>query len=138
MGHHYLKQFSHIFNLKIYMSDVMIYCLKMQWRRKNQEKLTLYLLVSSADNLCKQFGPRSGGTKCWAWSGSNLLDTEMVFLKEFFEKFEFEKNQLTAEKHEKFPSGQLNWIDTWDLGNYHKTDSNIINSSHGSFILKFF
>ena len=27
---------------------------------------TLYLLVSSADNLCKQFGPRSGPTKCRA------------------------------------------------------------------------
>ena len=24
--------------------------------------LTLYLLVSSADNICKQFGPRSGPT----------------------------------------------------------------------------
>ena len=27
---------------------------------------TLYLLVSSADNFCKQFGPRSGLTKHWA------------------------------------------------------------------------
>ena len=26
--------------------------------------LTLYLLVSSADNFCKQFAPRSGPTKC--------------------------------------------------------------------------
>ena len=25
-----------------------------------------YKLVSSADNLCKQFGTRSGLTKCWA------------------------------------------------------------------------
>ena len=30
------------------------------------------LQVSSADNLCKQFGSRSGLTKCWAWSGSKL------------------------------------------------------------------
>ena len=28
--------------------------------------LTLYLLVSPADNLCKQIGPRSGTTKCRA------------------------------------------------------------------------
>ena len=26
-------------------------------------KLTLYLLVSTADNFCKHFGPRSGLTK---------------------------------------------------------------------------
>ena len=39
------------------------------------------LLVSSADNLCKQIGPRSGQTKCRAWSGSNLFDARMVFLK---------------------------------------------------------
>ena len=30
------------------------------------EFLTLYFLVSSADSLCKQFGPRSGPTKCRA------------------------------------------------------------------------
>ena len=27
--------------------------------------LTLCLQVLSNDNLCKQFGPRSGPTKCW-------------------------------------------------------------------------
>ena len=59
--------------------------------------LTLYLLVSSADNFCKQFLPRS-----------SLFDTKMVFLKEFFEKVDFEKNQQTTKKkkHEKFPRGQ--------------------------------
>ena len=35
-------------------------------------------LLSSADKLCKQFGPRSGLTKCWAWSGSKLFDTLIV------------------------------------------------------------
>ena len=56
--------------------------------------LTHYLLhvVSSADNLCKQFWSRSGSTKCRAWSGSRLFDTLMVFLKEFFEKVDVEKN----------------------------------------------
>ena len=32
----------------------------------------------SADNLCKQFGLRSGPTKCRAWSGSKLFETQMV------------------------------------------------------------
>ena len=30
----------------------------------------------------------------------------MVFLKEFFEKVDFEKNQQTTKKHEKLPSMQ--------------------------------
>ena len=47
--------------------------------------------MSSADNFCKQFGPRSGLTKCQAWSGSNLLDTLMVFLKINFWKGQFWK-----------------------------------------------
>ena len=33
------------------------------------------------NNLCKEFGPRSAPTKCRAWSGSNLFDTQMVLLK---------------------------------------------------------
>ena len=46
----------------------------LQWEEMDQERvissmvsiLTLYLLMSSADNFCKQFGPRSGPTKCRA------------------------------------------------------------------------
>ena len=53
--------------------------------------MTLHLQVTSADNLCKQFGPRPGPTKCRAWSGSKLFDTLMVFLKEFFENVDSEK-----------------------------------------------
>ena len=46
--------------------------------------------VSSADTLCKQFGPRSG---------SKLFDTQMVVLKEFFENVDFEKkNQQTKKR----------------------------------------
>ena len=41
--------------------------------------------MSSTDDLCKQFGPRSGPTFCWARYGSNLFDTLMIFLKEFFD-----------------------------------------------------
>ena len=52
-----------------------------------------FLLVVSADNLCKQFGPRSGLTKWWAWSWSKLFDTLIVFFKEIFEKwFLMQKN----------------------------------------------
>ena len=40
------------------------------------------------------------------WSGSNLFYTQMVFLKEFFEKIDFEKNQQMTKKHEKFPRGK--------------------------------
>ena len=53
--------------------------------------LILYLLVPSADNLCKQFGPRSGPTECWSFAGTKLFDTLIVFLKEFFEKVDVEK-----------------------------------------------
>ena len=48
-------------------------------------KLTLYVPVSFADNICKQFGPWSGPTKRRAWSGSKLFDTLEVFMKEYFE-----------------------------------------------------
>ena len=64
--------------------------------------LTLYLLVSSSDNFCKQFGPRTGPTKCEAWSLSKLFDTLTVFLKEFFEKYDIEKIQQKTKKHESF------------------------------------
>ena len=57
-------------------------------------KLARFQLVSHADNLCKQFGPRSGRIQCQARSGSELLDTLMVFRKVFFSKtVDFEKNQ---------------------------------------------
>ena len=56
--------------------------LGLMWLDKNWSKklLALCLLVSSADDLCTQFGPRSGLTKGPTRSGSKLLDTQMVFL----------------------------------------------------------
>ena len=48
-------------------------------------------IVPSAYNLCKQLGPSSGSTKHQVLSGSKLFDTLIVFLKEFFEKVDFEK-----------------------------------------------
>ena len=51
-------------------------------------ELTLCLRMFSVDNLCKQFGPRSGPTKHWAWSRSSYPKcfTLMVFLKEIFKQ----------------------------------------------------
>ena len=63
----------------------------------------LVMTLSSADNLCKQFGPRSGPTECRSRFGSKPFDTLTVFLKEFFEKVNLEKSQ-----HEKIPNMQ-NW-----------------------------
>ena len=37
---------------------------------------------------------------------SKLFDTQTVFLKELFEKVDFEKSQQTTKKPEKFPRGQ--------------------------------
>ena len=54
--------------------------------------------MSYADNFCKQFWPRSGPTKCPAWSGSNLFETQMVFLKEFSEKVDFEEKSAYDKK----------------------------------------
>ena len=64
-----------------------------------------YLPESSADNLCKQFGPRSGPTLCRAWSGSKLFDT-LIFdpnyltpwysWKNFSKKLIWKKNQQTT------------------------------------------
>ena len=76
----------------------------MPWAMSLIKHITSTYLTSSADYLCKQFRPRSGPTKCRAWSGFKLFDTLMVFLKEFFWKVDFEKNQQTTKKHENFPS----------------------------------
>ena len=44
------------------------------------------LLLTFADNFCKQFGPTSGPTNSQAGSRSKLFDTLVVFLKEFCQK----------------------------------------------------
>ena len=61
-------------------------------------------LLPSADNLCKQFGSRPGPTFCRSWSGAILFDTLIVFLKEFFEKVNFEKSQQTTIKVKNYPA----------------------------------
>ena len=52
--------------------------------------------MSSTDNFCEQFGPRSGLTK----SESKLFDTLMLFLKKFFENDDFEKKTADDKTHE--------------------------------------
>ena len=82
---------------------------KSQQMTKNHEKLPsmpdlseqsdLYLFSLTMvflDNLCKQFGPRSGPTKCLEPSCLTLI----VFLKEHFERVNFEKSQQTTKNHE--------------------------------------
>ena len=61
--------------------------------------LTFYLLVSSANNLCKQFGPRSGPTICRAWSGSKLFDTLTVFKKVDFENVNISRQQKSMKNY---------------------------------------
>ena len=51
--------------------------------------------MSSAYNLCKQIGPRSGPTKCRAWSGSNLFDTLINFWKSGFWKISYLGQRVT-------------------------------------------
>ena len=70
--------------------------------------LTLCFLVSSADYLCKQFGSDKTPQNV-DQARQNIqsdLDPNLVFLKEFFQNVDFEKNQQTTKKHEKLPMGQ--------------------------------
>ena len=61
--------------------------------------------MSSADKFYKQYGPRSGVIKRQAWSGSKLFDTLIVFLKEFFEKVDFEKKSRQQKSMQNYPVG---------------------------------
>ena len=63
---------------------------------KKIQVLTLCVRVLSADNIGKQFGPRSGTTNCRARSGYKLFDILMVFLKE--QNVNFEKKTADDKK----------------------------------------
>ena len=52
---------------------------------------TFTIINMSAYNFCIQLGSRSVPTFCLAWSGSKQFGTLMVFMKENFEKSDFEK-----------------------------------------------
>ena len=60
-------------------------------------------------NLCKQFGSRSGPTKCRAWSGSKLFDTLIIFLKDFFEKIYLKKAKNKNNKKHRHWKGMQNY-----------------------------
>ena len=57
----------------------------------------VFIFSNSLDPDQAQLGARSG---------SKLFDTLMAFLKEFYEKVYFEKNQQTTKRHAKLPSRQ--------------------------------
>ena len=54
----------------------------------------MLVMTLSADNLCKQFGPRSGPTKCL----DPKHDTLIMFLEDFLKKLIFEKSQQMTSK----------------------------------------
>ena len=68
--------------------------------------VTLCLLVSSADNLCKQFGTRSRPTEPLVWPGTKCLTLWWYSWKNFSKKLILKKNQQTTKKHAKLPSRQ--------------------------------
>ena len=69
-------------------------------------------LLLSTDKLCKQFGPRSGPTKCQSLSGSKPFDTLIVFLNFFMKRFFFLKKKSTDDNKskKKIPSIQRDKI----------------------------
>ena len=94
-----------------------LYKLILQWVPKSyllahfitlSSKLRLLL---SADNLCKQFGPRSGLAVCPSWSVSKLFDSLMVFQKNFFEKLFKKKKKKSADNNKSmknYPACKVN------------------------------
>ena len=54
--------------------------------------------LSSADNLCKQFGPRLGLTKCLSCYGSKSFDILIVILKDFFFNLFLKKKKKKKKK----------------------------------------
>ena len=78
-------------------------------------------MVISADNIGKQFGPRSGPMNCQAWSGSKLFDILMVFLKEIFQKVNFEKKSADDKKAWKITQYAISLIQTGPMEIYNHT-----------------
>ena len=70
---------------------------------------TKWLLLTSADFLCKQFRPRSGQTKCWAWSRYKQVDIDSI-PKEFLKMLIKKKNQQTTIKHANLHSMQRDTV----------------------------
>ena len=67
----------------------------------------LEAILSSADNFCKQLGPRSGPTKHPTWSASKLFTLWWVSWNIFWKKVYFEKKKISRrQKNVKLPSIQ--------------------------------
>ena len=66
----------------------------------------LHWLLLSADNLCKQYGSRSGPTELRSWSGSKPFDTDSFLERTFWKKFNLKKVNR-RHKHAKLPSMQI-------------------------------
>ena len=86
--------------------------------------------MAFADNLCIKFGPKSGSKLSKLFRKKSFrnafgvslkffrkilsemplecqVDTPKAFLKEFFEKVEFERNHQNTEMHEQLPTRQI-------------------------------
>ena len=61
---------------QVYFSEILCRSVLKYLTKKCNELIAYH-------NLCKQIGPRTGMTKCRSWSGCNLFDTQLVFLKNF-------------------------------------------------------
>ena len=82
-------------------SPIMRFCSIMCWNillSKVQTSITqdachlLCLQVLPADNLCKQFGPRSGPTYSRSRSGSKLFDTDSIHERIFWKSWFWKKS----------------------------------------------
>ena len=64
------------------------------------------LPVSTADNPCKQFGPRSGPANVWLDLDLNCLAL-IVFLKEVFHKDDFENDEQAKQNVKNYPACRI-------------------------------
>ena len=78
--------------------------------KKKRAILTLYMLVSSADSLCKQFGPSAGLSKYWAWSRSKLFDIDRIAERIFWKPLSWKNNNSRQQqKNCKISQHVKNW-----------------------------
>ena len=80
-----------------------------------QSLLRLANDLNEYDSFCKQFGPRSGRTEYRVWPGTELFDTLMVLMKDFFEKINFKKK---ISRWQNYPVGKES------LGHVHHMHGN--------------
>ena len=102
---------------------------------KERRGFTLYPLVPSADNICKQFGLSSSPTESRACSKSKLFDTLMVtlFLKEFIEKVDFKKISRLQKKHTLLHNRQrIKFCEV--SNNKHLQNKNVVRSVYSNLV----